>query len=542
MDWRFIKSIFDLRELIFPLSFRKLFFFLFYALLIGAVVAVESSVGFFDYLIMAVKSNLIPLMAILYGFEPLLTLTSMAFTRYPPKEPEAPVKAADQIDVDIEAEQDPRTAIKNHNKGLAVIIVAHNSEAEIEATLRAYLKIVEPEQIFVIDNGNSELPADNTLSIVKSVSESIHYHWHNRGNKTIAQFVGLLLAFEYSHVLMSDDDVRPPPCFRFTRELLSDSRFKAIFYPIMAISNEEKPSKLVQWQSLEYKQADHYNMFEASSHGALYPHGAIALWDRLSLIKALLRHSTRFIAEDIETGIRSARLGYRHQFDSQYIFPTLVPKTILGPRPNLYAQRVRGWSMGIQTLNLELLWNFLTEWNLHPADVSVLKVSQLYMLYNNWVDWTRLAVMIISASDATYWGKLGAIIAGQQLTTMLWHYVKLRNRPDLQHDFFTLTSMFFYRLLQIGFTNFGLIRLLAIYLPNLQPAKTIEEQLKDGEFTNLQVELPEFLPVKKETRSENKPGFKESIYSFFCCGKSREIKPAPAITVELVEEPVKIEL
>lgn len=88
MDWNFIKSIFDPREIIFPFTLRKLFFFLFYALLIAAVVAVETNVGFFDYLVRAVKSNLIPLMAVLYGFEPLLMLVTMAFTKYPDKLPE----------------------------------------------------------------------------------------------------------------------------------------------------------------------------------------------------------------------------------------------------------------------------------------------------------------------------------------------------------------------------------------------------------------------------------------------------------------------
>ncbi|KTD51733.1 Glycosyl transferase family 2 [Legionella quinlivanii] len=541
MDWNFIKSIFDPREIIFPFTLRKLFFFLFYALLIAAVVAVETNVGFFDYLVHAVKSNLIPLMAVLYGFEPLLMLVTMAFTKYPDKLPEISEKPPEPADVEIQLEEEnTQTAIKAHNKKMAVIIVAHNSSLEIEATLRAYLKIVEPEQIYIIDNGNSEQPTDNTLSIAKSVSERINYYWHNRGNKTVAQFIGLILA-QGDHrefALMSDDDVHPPSNFKFNESLLENEKFKGIFYPIMAISKKEKPSRLVQFQSIEYKQADHFKMFEDRFHGVLYPHGAIALWKISVLLRTLLTHSTRFIAEDLETGIRAARLGYRQRFDANYVFPTEVPTTVLGPDQNLYKQRARGWCMGIHTMNFELLRNFFTEWNLKPADVAALKASQMYTLYNNYVDWTRLLVMIISASDPTYWGKLAAVIAGQQAMTMFWHYAKLRNRPDLQHDFLTLATMFFYRLLLTAFTNIGLLRLLLVYLPNLSPAKTIEELLKSGEFKNLKVELPEFLasliaPSKEEAKPENAPSFKDSLYSFFW---KKPISKKPSITIEEVVE------
>jgi len=499
VDRQFLKTLIDVREYFHPVTLRKVLFFLFYGAILGGLFSLEFTVGLSEHLIPLVRSNILPLMILLYGFEPVLVLTTLLFTRYPP----APVIA------DVENTENEETIAAN--KEMAIVIPAHNSANDISATIHACLKIVRAPQIFVIDNGNSVLPADNTLEVIKHISEDINYHWHTRGNKTVAQYIGALLAKDYSCCLTLDDDVHPPIHFRCD-PLLLQSGAQAIYYPIRAIGAENKSSWLIRCQDIEYQQAGYFKMFESRFHGVLYPHGAVSLWERKSWIKMLREHDTRFIAEDVQSGLISERLGSRKKFDSRFYFPTLVPTTLVGQLPNLYQQRARAWSFGIQTLNLPMLQAYVFQWNCMPSDVAVLKLSQTYGLYNNFVDWTRLAVMIISANDPLYWAKLAAVIAGQQVTTIIWHYVKLRNRPDLQQDFNTLISMFVYRWLQAGLTNIGLIRFLAVYLPNLKPAPTIAQLELAGEFKEL---IPQDERLLSVEQSPPKPSFKHALYSFF---------------------------
>lgn len=513
VDRQFLKTIIDIREYFTPVTLRKFFFFLFYSVILGGLFSLEFTVGLSEHLIPLVRSNLLPLMVILYGFEPALVIISLLFTRYPPPAP---------VITDVENNEDEETIAANEN--MAIVIPSHNSADTISATIHACLKIVRPHQIFVIDNGNSLLPTDNTLEVIKHISESINYYWHPRGNKTIAQYIGALLAKQYKWCLTIDDDVLPPPKFKFDK-LLLETGVQAIFYPITAIGLDGKTSWLIRCQGLEYLQSDHFKMFESRFHGVLYPHGAVSLWERKSWLQVLREHDTRFIAEDVQSGLIAERLGFHKKFDSNYYFPTVVPTTLLGQLPNLYQQRARGWSFGIQTLNLPMLRAYITQWNFKPSDVAVLKLSQTYGLYNNFVDWTRLAVMIISAPDPLYWARLAAVIAGQQITTIIWHYVKLRNRPDLQQDFNTLITMFFYRWLQMGLTNIGLIRLLTIYLPNLKPAPGIPQLELAGEFKALV--LQEEPLIAEQATPEPRSSFKYSLCSFF----KRAAPPQPATTL-----------
>lgn len=93
--------------------------------------------------------------ATFYAFAPLLTFFE-----------------DDVQDGDVEARDASDTAL---------IIPCHKSASVIEATLSAAKQIFPPEHIFVIANGNSLVPLDNTEDICKR--HGVHHVWIPVGSK-----------------------------------------------------------------------------------------------------------------------------------------------------------------------------------------------------------------------------------------------------------------------------------------------------------------------------------------------------------------------
>lgn len=78
----------------------------------------------------------------------------------------------DVADGDVEARDASDTAL---------IIPCYKSAGIIEATLEAAKKVFPPEHIFVIANGNSPTPLDNTEDICKR--HGVHHVWIPVGSK-----------------------------------------------------------------------------------------------------------------------------------------------------------------------------------------------------------------------------------------------------------------------------------------------------------------------------------------------------------------------
>lgn len=551
MDRRFLLSILDPRELVSPFTPRRAYFYILYALIIGGLVAFELTVGWSEPLTSAVRSNILPLMIFLYGFEPLLFLACMLVVHYPPKTSEhhygitnetstrelTVIENTDDHNHSVQAENaeivqsqcpiieiepsniekmpvlvDPQDVIREKNKDLAIIITAHNSAAVIKETLESCLAIVYPQNIYVIDNGNNKNPPDDTPNIVYKTHKDINYFWFPVGNKTYAQYIACLLIL-LPYVLAIDDDVHPQKNFVFNKSLFEKGN-SSILYPILAIPENGSENWLTEQQNLEYKIVDFVKKAENKFYGPLYPHGAVVCRKRTAMLKILQGHDGLFIAEDMQGGILAFMLGMRQSFDVNFHFPTLVPRTCLGSPLNLYQQRVRSWNIGIQTLVPDLIHTFFIGWYGKPSDIMGLKLSQFYTLYSIFADWSRLFVMIVSANDWTYWVKMAAIIAAQQIMAMIWHYGKLRHRPDLQQNFSSVSIMFIYRILLMVFTNLALLRFLAIYLPGTKPVKTISELEEENFFA----EIPhdeEAAAIVAEGRAKRKNGIGNSIHSLF---------------------------
>jgi len=78
------------------------------------------------------------------------------------------------------------------NKDIAIIITAHNSENIIKNTIESCLHHVDGQQIFVCDNNNNNTPTDKTWDKIYEINPNINYHYNNVGNKTRAQFMGIM--------------------------------------------------------------------------------------------------------------------------------------------------------------------------------------------------------------------------------------------------------------------------------------------------------------------------------------------------------------
>ncbi|KAL8868199.1 MAG: hypothetical protein Q9174_005145, partial [Haloplaca sp. 1 TL-2023] len=176
----------------------------------------------------------------------------------------------------------------NYKGDTALIIPCYKSEKLIGATLAASLKIFPRESIFVIANGNSPEPLDNTASVCREYGVS--HTWSPLGSKIIAQFVGCYVARKFPNVLLIDDDCLLPPNLPIVSDRMRGN-IKCIGYIMRSVGPEGTPGSLCQQaQDVEYKLCGLTKDFAGKVGSVTFPHGCIVLWDRELLIKTFEIH------------------------------------------------------------------------------------------------------------------------------------------------------------------------------------------------------------------------------------------------------------
>ncbi|KAL8720938.1 MAG: hypothetical protein Q9225_002265 [Loekoesia sp. 1 TL-2023] len=192
-------------------------------------------------------------------------------------EPTAPLPEADESGRAVPRDSDT-----------ALIIPCYKSAKIIGATLEAALKIFPKQNIFVIANGNSPEPLDNTAEVCKEYDVS--HTWSPLGSKIIAQFVGCYVARKFPHVLLIDDDCALPPNLRIVSERLRGN-IKCIGYIMKVVgANGSKGTLCQQAQDLEYKLSGLAKAFAGKVGSVTFPHGCIVLWDRELLVQTFQEH------------------------------------------------------------------------------------------------------------------------------------------------------------------------------------------------------------------------------------------------------------
>ncbi|KAJ9091303.1 hypothetical protein QFC21_007258 [Naganishia friedmannii] len=246
--------------------------------------------------------------AAIYAFAPLCIL----FEKDPPMPEEGPV--------DLEAAK----ATGVHDT--ALLIPCYKSANIIGPTLVAALKIFPANQIFVISNGNSPTPLDNTEEVCTKYGAS--FIWSPVGSKIVAQFVGCFAAKKYKNVLLIDDDCALPPNFPIVSDRMK-GKIQCIGYTIKSVGpDSSKGTYCQQAQDLEYKLSGLQRGFAGMVGSATFPHGAISIWNTEFLISTFYQHPGYSVSEDWFFGHAARQLGCRITMCTSVFVETETPSSI----------------------------------------------------------------------------------------------------------------------------------------------------------------------------------------------------------------------
>ncbi|GFF97710.1 initiation-specific alpha-1,6-mannosyltransferase [Aspergillus udagawae] len=239
-----------------------------------------------------------------------------------------------------------------HPTDTALLIPCYRSAPIIGRTLKAALQIFPTSHIYVIANGNSSQPLDNTEEICRSYG--VNHIWSPVGSKIIAIFIGCYAVKDFRNVLLIDDDCILPPYFPVVVSRLNEE-VRCIGYTIKSVGpDSSRGSYCQQAQDLEYKLSGLTRCFAGRIGSATFPHGAISLWERTFLKRTLHNHPGFSISEDWFLGDSCWRLGGRIQICSAVFVETTTPASVLFGEinedrggfgePTVFKQRFLRWN------------------------------------------------------------------------------------------------------------------------------------------------------------------------------------------------------
>ena len=177
-----------------------------------------------------------------------------------------------------------------------LIIPAYKAADALRDTIPHALKILKPEQIFIIANGKSPTPQDDTEAVCKQFG--VNFVWVPIGSKITAEFVGVHLAKKYKYCLLTDDDVHLPPNLPLPTDRITGNTACVGFTIKSTGANGSRGTLIQQAQDMEYKLAGLSKTFQSNFGSAIFPHGAIILWNRDILEKLFWGHPGYHISED----------------------------------------------------------------------------------------------------------------------------------------------------------------------------------------------------------------------------------------------------
>lgn len=535
-DPNFFKSVINVKEVFTPITLKKVGWWAASAGAVAGLVTAEVMTGCFSA---AVNFESTALMVFLYGVDPLVQTLNIVTAKYPPALEQVENETAENSEENEDAEDNNEhdiIEIEEDNSKIAAVIPCHLAADKIEITVRSLLRHLKPHQIFIVDNGNSETPLDNTREIVASISPEINYIWGHIGNKTFAQYIGTLAAKEkgFTIVYTSDDDMIVPKRFSFGADLLDDA-CKAVAYPIIATqeSNNGEPAQpnlLVRFQSLEYKMSDCAKLSQARFGGVLVPHGAASLWDIKYFLKCLKKHDAIFYVEDGKLGWALKELRKKMDITAGASLATLAPTSVFGKFPNLYQQRVRSWEMGRQWYFWEYVRQvFIRPPTIGPIDWLMYKFAEIYAVYNNVVDWIRFPVFVLKIASPAYWIRFAIVIGASNLPVLAWNYIKLplSHRKDLQSGLLDVLLFPLFKLLESAMSVGGIGRVLSVYGPNYTPKRNVKEH--EASFAKHRAQLENSIR-EIESSMENPPTtYRRMMLEL----KYGEAHPANVITIAI---------
>ncbi|KAL8868234.1 MAG: hypothetical protein Q9174_005122, partial [Haloplaca sp. 1 TL-2023] len=431
---------------------QNAFEYSFYVLMLATVYCVFVGVPLWDGLVLTIyylfdMKLVVPAgtaiflgIGFLYAYLPLLIM----FEEEPPLKP--PSESSDQAE-------------SGNANDTALLIPCYKSEKLIAATLEAALKVFPAQNIFVIANGNSPTPLDNTASVCEKYGVS--HTWSPIGSKIVAQFVGCYVSKRFPYVLLIDDDCLLPPNFPIVTDRIK-GKVLCIGYTIKSVGpNSSKGTLCQQAQDVEYKISGIQRAFAGKIGSATFPHGAISIWDRQLLIKTFQAHPGFSVSEDWFFGHVARQLGCRIQMCTAVFVETETPSAIFfssgGARGGfgemtIWKQRFFRWNYffvsGIFWDLSYIIKNWRLGWWEIGAKLFVFQEVYETLLY-------LLAPFVLPISfyvRPTFSGYLyAATLALYQINVMIFNYVHLRSRNETV-SFLCLTYYLWYKII-LTFVN-----------------------------------------------------------------------------------------
>ncbi|KIW09911.1 hypothetical protein PV08_11687 [Exophiala spinifera] len=236
----------------------------------------------------------------------------------------------------------------------ALVVPCYKSEQLIGATIEAALVAGFPaSSIFVIANGNSLTPLDNTEDVC--MKYSVNHFWCPVGSKIVAQYVGCYVAKDFPYVLMVDDDCILPPNFPIKSNLMRENpQIGCVGYTIKSVGpNRSRGTLCQQAQDLEYKLSGLQRAFAGKLGSATFGHGAICLWENEFVRKVFQHHPGFSVSEDWFFGHVSRELGKRIVMSTSVFVETETPAAVFigsgGARGGfgemtVFSQRFKRWN------------------------------------------------------------------------------------------------------------------------------------------------------------------------------------------------------
>ncbi len=302
---------------------------------------------------------------------------------------------------------------------VALVIPAYKAAAVLPETIKAALKIFKPEQIFIIANGNSKEPTDNTADVCAEYG--VNHAWVPVGSKLVAEFIGVALASKYKYTMLIDDDVHLPPNIPIVTDRLQGST-KCIGYTIKSTGADGiKGTFIQQCQDMEYKLSGLTRTFCGKYGSATFPHGAIILWETKILRDLFNIHPGYVISEDWYFGHAARSCGYRIQFCSQVFVETETPPALFKATSaarggfgemTVYKQRFGRWNYFFLMRIWEDTVYILLSWRLGRREI-VTKMWVMVEVYDSVMALLRPWMIVIVALAA--WRLLLIMTAGTML-------------------------------------------------------------------------------------------------------------------------------
>lgn len=248
--------------------------------------------------------------------------TSMPFPSRSNVTPTTPIHENLTAPKDVEKQD----SSANAGNDTALLIPCYRSAKLLPATITAALKIFPATSIFILANGNSETPLDDTEMVCKEFN--VHHVWIPVGSKIVAQYVGAYMARSFPYVLLIDDDCILPSNFPIVTDRLDQST-RCLGYTITSIgANRGRGTWCQQAQDLEYKLSGLQRQFAGKLGSATFPHGAIVLWQTDFLIRTFREHPGFSVSEDWFFGHVARVLGSRITMCSSVFVETETPDSL----------------------------------------------------------------------------------------------------------------------------------------------------------------------------------------------------------------------